>query len=205
MNPKRRKNCFKFQAPSFKKDKGFALLELLVVLFIFLIIIFVAIDIFMSILYHQQRVLDEQEILNQASYFVEYISRALRMAVEDETGGCLGLDKIGYNYALIEDPLTNTGKGIKFINHSDGDICQEFPWSDSDYRIKEKKGIRDFLPITPESLKINYFKVKIFGEAGSDIFQPRVTISMEIQAKKGENPPKRQIQTTISQRNLDGE
>jgi len=180
------------------KESGFVLAELLAVIFALGIIIVVVVDIFLSIIQHQSRLLSEQDLLNQTSYTVEYISRALRMAKKDTAGLCLGTEKIGYNYVL-----TNDGNGIKFINHSNNDICQEFFWDSNDKKIKEIKDSGQAVSFISDNLQVNYFKIKLSGESESDDLQPRVTISMEIQVKGSGDLPKKQIQITISQRNLD--
>ena len=180
------------------KESGFVLAELLAVIFALGIIIVVVVDIFLSIIQHQSRLLSEQDLLNQTSYTVEYVSRALRMAKKDTSGLCLGTEKAGYNYVL-----TNEGNGIKFINHSNNDICQEFFWDSNDKKIKEIKDSGQAVSFISDNLQVNYFKIKLSGESESDDLQPRVTISMEIQVKGSGDLPKKQIQTTISQRNLD--
>ena len=180
------------------KESGFVLAELLAVIFALGIIIVVVVDIFLSIIQHQSRLLSEQDLLNQTSYTVEYVSRALRMAKKDTSGLCLGTEKAGYNYVL-----TNEGNGIKFINHSNNDICQEFFWDSNDKKIKEIKDSGQAVSFISDNLQVNYFKIKLSGESESDDLQPRVTISMEIQVKGSGDLPKKQIQITISQRNLD--
>jgi hypothetical protein len=41
------------------------------------------------------------------------------------------------------------------------------------------------------------------GQDQADDLQPRVTFSLEVKKKNVEDSPKSQIQTTVSQRNLD--
>jgi len=190
-----------------KKDRlvmGFTLIELLVATSVFALILFTATSLFISIFQQQKRTLSQQELLNQTSYAVEYMSRALRMAKKDTTGGCLDIDYIGYNYRSFYE-----GKGIRFINHSNDDVCQEFFWDGTDQKLKESKWdssgtpLISEIPLLSDNLQVNYFKIKLSGESGSDDFQPRVTISMEVQVKGAGDQPKKQIQITISQRNLD--
>ncbi len=104
-------------------EKGFTMIELLVATSVFALILFIVTNLFISIFQQQKRTLSQQELLNQTSYAVEYMSRALRMAKKDTTGGCLDADYIGYNYRSLYE-----GKGIRFINHSNDDVCQEFFW-----------------------------------------------------------------------------
>lgn len=180
-------------------SKGFTLIELIVVVSVFSIIVLTASVLFVSLVQQQRRALSQQELLNQTSYVVEYMSRALRMAKKDTAGTCLGATDLNYK-------LTPDNYGIKFINHSNNDICQEFFWDSGDKRLKESKdGGVTSLPITSESLQVNYFKIKLSGESDVDTLQPRVTLSMEIQSEGFSDQPKKQIQITVSQRNLDGQ
>lgn len=210
-----------------KKNKGFTLIELIVVMAVFLIIIATAVGIFISIVQHQRRIMSEQELLNQISYVVEYMSKALRMAKKDEIGTCL-IDEqgnTGYIY-LLTKPDTSSGfyRGVKFINQSDNDACQEFFIEYIDdtkpelgFALKEIKKYSsadpdDSIALTSDKVKINSIKFGINGSEGgiwggvagaseNDDSQPRITISLDVQIK-GDNQPVKKIQTTVSQRNL---
>ena len=179
------------------ESKGFTLIELIAVTAIFSIVLITATDIFVSIIKQQRRTLQQQELLNQTSYVFEYMGRAIRMAKVDNSPVCLSA--AGENYEVTHD-----GSGIKFINHSDNDSCQEFFVDDIDGRLKESKNGGTALPLMSDAVKIIYFKFKTFGASSFDLFQPRVVISAEVETIGTDNPVKKQIQTTISQRNLDG-
>ena len=55
-------------------------MEVVVSLAVFFIIIGIAVDIFISVVQGQRRVLEEQELLNQTSYAIEYMSTAIKMS-----------------------------------------------------------------------------------------------------------------------------
>jgi len=76
------------------KNKGFTLVELVVAMAVFLFIIGAAITVFLSIIQHQKTVLQEQKVLNQLSYAMEHMSKALRMAkkAETEDSACITTD-----------------------------------------------------------------------------------------------------------------
>ncbi|MBI1866556.1 MAG: hypothetical protein HYS02_02190 [Candidatus Staskawiczbacteria bacterium] len=181
-----------------------------------------AVVIFISVVSHQRTILSEQELFNQMSYVLEHMSKSLRVAKKDLTGGCL--ETIGYNYLLTRsDPATGLYKGIKFINQSDDDACQEFYLDNEDPNnlvLKElKNSINDSqaVAITSDKFKINSIRFGINGYDGStngpvgaaggdcippNCIQPRVTIFLEVQTKAGNNPSVKKIQTTVSQRDL---
>jgi len=172
--------------------KGFTLMELLVVIAIFSIAIGSITGIFISGLSSQRRILAEQDILNQISYAIEYMGRAIRMAKKDDisisgqTKNCLSGNKVNYE--------TPTESEIKFRNYLNQ--CQRFYLS-SNRIFEEKEGT--VLALTSPKIKVNTLKFKIFGETQDDTYQPRVTIFMEIESRG----KKLQFQTTISQRDLD--
>ncbi len=196
------------------KKSGFTLVEILMSVFIFTIIIATLSGIFVSSVRNQKRALSSEKILSETSYALEYMSRALRMAKKDSTGACITAGA-GYNY---ENPGGDISK-IRFIKYdtSQGnDVCYEFFLEDN--KIKEKRSIDisdnfgPALSLTSNEIIISRFnpldtleplRFKITGAIDSDIFQPKVTIFLEVKAAEGSQPPKLRIQTTVSQRNLD--
>lgn len=173
-------------------------MELLVVVGTFVIIVVTTVGLFVLMISHQRRILAEQELLSQASYATEYISRALRMAAKATDATCI---EIGKNYETTE-----SGQGIKFINSSNGNICQEFFLDSGSGRIKEIKSGGIAVPLTSESLIINKFNVAVYGDdILGDQTQPRVAIALDIESQGKDFVLKKQMQITVSQRNLDEE
>ena len=191
---------------------GFTLIEVVFVLVIFLIIVGAAVDIFVSIIQHQKRILVEQELLNQTSYVTEYVSKALRMAVKSKNATCL--TNRGYFYELTHCPngTLEACNGIKFINQSDNDACLEFFLDDTTdplnpvfSQIKNGGPAQNLLS---DIFDINRVKFVINGNqalhatTSSDLVQPRVTMLFDVITKESKNPQQKIIQTTVSIRNL---
>lgn len=175
----------------FKKDnlnKGFTLIELVVVMAIFLFIVGAALDIFISIIQSQKKVLAEQQFLNQISYVEEYMSKALRMATVDTYGNCLryvdatqeklGDPNRGYFYLLTREK-DGVYQGIEFLNNSNKDplgnpSCQEF-FLDGNILKEENWSIDPDglspVALTPTSLQIKSIRFSINGGGGSVIGQ----------------------------------
>lgn len=164
--------------------KGFTLVEMLVTIAIFSIVVSTTIGFFLSAVRAQRKNFANQEILDQISYVLEYMGRALRMANKDLTGSCISS---GYNYYQIPN-------GIKFLD-SEGN-CTEYYLENN--QLKKKIGT-EIWQLTSPKIKINQFKINLLGQSQQDNLQPRLTIFIE--AEKGEG--KIQIQTTISQRSPD--
>jgi len=203
-------------------EKGFTLVELIVVMAIFLFVIGAALSIFISIIKDQRRVLAEQQFLNQVSYAEEYISKGIRMAKAEVDENCLidseGHDHPGYIYLLTHPhPNGQSYKGIKFINQSgisasSDPICEEF-FLDTDGVLKERQGVGIPTPValTPANLQIDSVIFLINGSSDSYVeqcigtdpcVQPRVTMIMKVKIAGDDKEPWRTIQTTLSQRNL---
>jgi prepilin-type N-terminal cleavage/methylation domain-containing protein len=180
-----------------KNNQGFTLLEVIVALTVLTIALSSVSGSFISVIRSQKYAQERVLIINQLSYVVEYLSRALRMARKDDTVGgldCLpGLSKV--NYAL-----TRGGRGIKFQAYNQQ--CQEFYWDENNKKLKEVKNNVE-ADLTSNDLEIINF---LIGPADSwdqnDEDQPRVTFLIEARSVKLPQISLK-IQTSISQRNLD--
>jgi len=165
-----------------KMNKGFTLVEMLVAILIFSIIIGAATGVFASAIKLQRYSLTHQQLLDQTSYAMEYISRAIRMAVKDN-GSCFDTS----NY--------DTSSGIRFKAY-DGQ-CWRF-YIDSDQLKIDKDGT--VYNLISDKFKVGTFNVTVTGDEPEK--QPKVTIFMEIEGQGAAPQPKLKIQTTVSQRNL---
>jgi len=184
------------------RNKAFTLVEILVALAVFNLIVGAVLTIFVSAISAQRKTLASQELLDQTSYVLEYLSRTIRMAKKDLAGACL--TTVGANYQ------TNLEENrIRFLNYQDK--CQEF-FLDGNQIMENKSqdntaaGFANPLYLTSPKLKIISFKI---GPSESwdqeDNLQPRLILFLGAKGagQKPEQQPEIKIQTTISQRNLD--
>jgi prepilin-type N-terminal cleavage/methylation domain-containing protein len=192
--------------------KGVSLIEMLVAVAVFAITVGAISGIFISAVRTQRRILATQELLDQTSYVLEYMSRALRMAKRNSTAtadcphittDCLSSADLNYE--------TSGDQDLRFLNYNC--ICQRFFLDGT--RLKEHKdwtlvggvpsgGTENYL--TSDKLKINLLKFNLSGQSKSESpnLQPRVTIFLEVEGREAAGSrPKIQIQTSISQRPLD--
>jgi prepilin-type N-terminal cleavage/methylation domain-containing protein len=178
-----------------KNNKGFTLVELLTSLTVFVVVVTVASGIFISAIRAQRRALAYQELLDQTSYLMEYMSRAIRMAKKDFDGNCMGGDP-NLNYKI------SSSGGIVFENYN-GD-CQEFYAQGG--KLWELKASGSPVELTSDNLEVLTFNI---GSDDSwdqdDNLQPRITLFLHIKrvGTTPEEQPDIEIQTTISQRKLD--
>lgn len=180
-------------------NKGYTLIEILVAMSIFTIVVASPTGFLISFLKQQQRALAMQELTDNISYNLEYMSKALRMATKDnEDGNCLPSDHLNYE-------ITINGNGIKFNDYNQD--CKEFYLEDG--KLYEIILPGDPVALTPDSIIVTSFKVKGMGleepAVGANRIQPRVTIFLEAKGEVISDPdlePIIKTQTTISQRNL---
>ncbi len=179
----------------YMKNKGFTLIEILITVSIFSIVIGAMSGVFSSVLKNQRWNLSVQELVDSASYNLEYISRTLRMAIKqtDDLSPCLSQN--GLNYELNADK-----NRITFLSYQ-GECCQIYLQNG---RIFQQKGT-EILPLTPANLDVPSLTFNLIGGADTDNWQPRVTINFILGNKtlKPEEKAELRAQTTISQRELD--
>src|SRR6056297_42019 len=170
------------------KKKSFTIVEMIVSVSIFMIIITISSNFFISAIRTQQRILANQQIISQTSYALDDMSRALRMARKDTSGDCISPNT---NYKKTEN-------GIEFKDYKGN--CRKFFLDPDNKQIKQKlEG--ETLPLTYSNLEIVDFNINLRGEAQGDNLQPRITLFLKVK-KTGQKTTK-QFQTSISQRNLD--
>ncbi len=190
-----------------KRDpaRGFTLVEMMVALAVFSLIMITVAGLFSHALRAHRVILAKSQMLEEAAYNLEHISRGLRMAKKTSDSGCLSAKNINFE-------KTARG-GVKFQNlNSSGTMdCVEYylGYPDGGYgangALMESRANaeRSFdLPLTSPAVNVEAYNVYDYGWPQNDRLQPRTTISMRIRG--GEN----QVishQITISQRDLDVE
>jgi len=167
------------------------LIEILVVITVLAIFITSVVSLFASAMREQRKGMDRAYLLNQGSFVEEYVSRALRMAKKDRTGGCI---QVGSNYQI-----TRGGQGIKFLNYRTADNCQEFYVENKVLKVVKYGIVHD---LTPSGLSVEKFSFNISGQTQGDGLQPKVTFSWLLRST-GLVPQDLVLQTTVSQRELD--
>jgi prepilin-type N-terminal cleavage/methylation domain-containing protein len=182
--------------------RGFTLIEILISLVIFSLAIVAISNVYVVGIRSQRTIISGERSIDQSSYALEYISRALRMAKKQtaDLPSCLPQD--GDNYAI-----TDGGLSLRFINSLEGFDCQRFYLDNG--QLMQEKGLLTADPqavaLTSSSLEMTRLMFSVIGNSQSDNLQPRVTISMAIRLKSARQSedPLIKIQTTVSQRNLD--
>ncbi|MDP2950972.1 MAG: type II secretion system protein [bacterium] len=178
-------------------QEGFTLIELLVAMAVFTVMISSVVALFGNALKTQNEVLSYSQAIGSASYSVEYVSRALRMAKKDLLGACITSKS---NYENIGNTTV-----IRFLNYDEK--CQEFGLSAGAIYLRRSStnsstGLGAQVPLTASNLVVSKLVFSITGNSQVDDFQPKVAVALEIgELNKKFSPIK--VQTTISQRDLD--
>lgn len=201
----------------FKKESGFTIIETVVVIAVFLLVIGAGLSIFISIVVNQKKLLSEQKIINQISYTLEHMSKAMRMAklTADNERTCISQNHM----FILSRPNLSTGSydSIKFVNQSNGGACTEFYLDTADGVLKEIINNGYPTPLTSSDLKIKFIRFGINGKTGcysGDYAkcptayhigfdeQARVTVLIGVQMVSDPTGRVKILQTTISARNL---
>ena len=139
---------------------------MLIVALILSILVAAIIGVFVSVVRVQRYTLATQLLLDQTSYSMEYMSRALRMAKKNTEGEC------AFN---INDNYHKEDSSLWFVNYNKQ--CQLFKKEDSGFKSYNSDEYPLGLPLFSSDFKVNNFSINLMGESESDFLQPRVTIS----------------------------
>jgi len=186
-----------------KNNLGFTLVEMMVVIGVLSIVIVGLIAIFVSAIQIQRYVASAYQLLDQSSYIMEYMTRAIRLAKKDLEGNCI----TQYNSYGYYDEINDSG--IKFTNKNEDGDCIGFFLDNTDKRLKQYKkesggGQAVISPLTSSAMEVSAFNVILAGESQeTDQEQPKATIYLEIKVKGAGSQPSIKLQTTVSMRDLD--
>ena len=173
-----------------KTERGFTVIEMLIASVVFAIIFGAAMSVLVSSMRLQKYNLAQHELMNQASYAVEYMARALRMAVKDD-GSCGS----ALNYNIVQS------QSVSFMNYN-GD-CQRFYINNGQLMVSVAGGnLAGGVALTSDNfeiLNLNFYKT---GDGAGPLQQPKITVFIHLRAKTLHDKPEMKIQTTVSQRNI---
>ncbi|MDD4409055.1 MAG: hypothetical protein PHW52_00180 [Candidatus Pacebacteria bacterium] len=193
-----------------KYQYGLSLVEVLTAFAVFGIISVSLMSIFTASVNTQTVILQNQAIMNETNYVLDYMGRVIRLAKYDETGACnMGS---GNNYYL-------SSGSIQFLSWdqtagaSGAYVCRKFYLSSN--KIMEAfspSGDPDFsrggIELTSSQVKVESLNFNVTGNPrAGDTIQPKVTINFKLtpMGRRIQPVPEITIQTSLSQRNLDAD
>lgn len=189
-----------------RANRGFTLIELVVVMSLFMLVLGVTVSIFISVIRQQKRVLVEQELLTQVQHAKEYITSNLQTAKKDSAGACL-VDRAGRHYRFWYlltryNETAKTYEGIKFIDEQGN--CQEIFFDVATKSLKVSHNAQmpqDILspesPLTRVVFMVNGDN-ELYGAAESDRLQPRVTTVIAADTPGNGQAQEKRFQFTVS-------
>ncbi len=186
-----------------EKEKGFTLVEMLVSIAIFSIISVGLINVFVAAVQSQGRILQNQNLMDQSSYVLEYMGKLIRMGNMDATGGCTGTANT--NYGLNQAPNSITFLAYDSVNKQYR--CRQFLLANN--VIEERRSydttaanLEPPTGITSSQVKVDNMKFVVTGDILTSA-QPKVTIMVKMEpARNTGNVPQISVETSISQRHL---
>lgn len=197
----------------FKKNNGgFTIMEILVAMTVFLIVLMAFLGLFISALREQKNSSDKVHLLNNGSYAIEYMTRAIRMAeknigladdscVADKKNYAQPYGDISLQFLKTEwDPTANGGVG-DYIQK-----CYLFYLNNNKVVMKKSSNsTTSGFPVDPEDLTpadiiVSSLRFFVQDNTQANYFQPIVTIALEMQSVSSQTL---QFQTSVSQRQLD--
>jgi len=192
-----------------KKEKGYTMIETLVSIAIFSLLSVGIVNTFVSAIKTQSRILQNQTLMEQANYALDYMTKALRMAITDETGGCTG--SIGYNYGIESNQITF----LSYDKNAGEYRCRRFSFENN--TINEKKssnatfnGLQATgVPIISSKVTVSNLGLIVTGDnitgGVQDNYQPKISIMIKVEPtyKTMVADLEITVQTSISQRQLD--
>ena len=186
-----------------KNLKGFTMVETLVSLVIFGFISVVLVNIFVSALKSQVRILQNQQLMEQSSYVMEYMGKIVRMTKKDTAGTCTQVPNTNYGVGqsgeislsfLAYDSAASAYKCRKFMLQNGA--MMELRSTDETWQ-----NLGTATPIT--SSKVNITGTTFWVNGDITTAQPRVTIMIKMQSNvTTADAPNMTIQTTVSERQL---
>lgn len=192
-----------------QKEKGFTMIEMLASLAIFGFVSVLLVNIFVSALSSQKRILQNQELMNQSSYTLEYMTKAIRMAERDMTGECIdvGDGDAGENYGIGTSPVALTF--LTYDIKASANKCIQFLFENN--AIEERISTDDTsdnlgapVSITSSSVSVERLEFYVTGDTVGDMIQPRVSVMIKMKAlPAATNSPIIIVETSVSQRKFD--
>ena len=194
-----------------KNNTGFTLVETLVGVTVFALVVSIAIGLFVHVLESQRKALAYQELFDQTSFVMEYLTRGVRMAKRQRTATepispqCI---PVGHNYQLISP------NHLRFIRHDRTApfphfICYEFRSrlvnNINRLEVSKDRG-STWAFLTSPRLEVTNLRFRVEGDGlQTPPEQPRVTIVLEVRGREYGIGRRATIhlQTTVSQRDLD--
>lgn len=174
--------------------QGFSLIEVLVSTVLFVVILLSASGIFKMVIESQRRAISSQNVQENLKYFLEVVSKEIRMAKKDAEGTCPNLSSTS-TFALS----SNSYGDILYLKNYHGECVTYYLAHDTEgisrFRIS-RDGLSDY--ISPGKIDVSALHFNITEGVNS---QPIVTVNLRAKAIGAEQYSEEMvIQTSLTSR-----
>lgn len=160
-------------------NKGFTLVELVVAIAVFATVVTVVSSIFVSSVGSQRKNINNQDVLDNARYVLETMSRAVRQSTV----------------------VTGNGTGSTLtINHPTKGVMTYILENN---QVKESVG-GNAAALSSSNVSVQGLTFVVQGNGSTDNIQPKVTLSISLKSSQGASDTEStaNLQTTLTPRNL---
>ncbi len=178
---------YKLQATH--SSRGFTLVEMIVAVFLFSIVMVVAVGALVSIVQANRKAQSVKSVMNNLNFSLESMTRAIRTGTAyDCPGSCQTAGSDSFSF------LDKDGRNITYSYGKNGDTGQIF----------RAIGTADAQALTAPEVKIDSLQFYLRGESAADDVQPRVLIVVKGTAGPDDKTRTEfSLQTLVTQRILD--
>ncbi|HYC34234.1 MAG TPA: type II secretion system protein [Candidatus Paceibacterota bacterium] len=175
-----------------KRNSGFTLVEVIVAVGIFSLVMLVAMGAVLSIVGANKKAQSLHNVINNFNLAVESMVRDMRTGYQYVCGG----DSDSCSAA--------TTFSFKSTQSSQNDVAQDITYRlENDYITKRVGSSGDAVRLTSEEVKVNRLEFYMRGGTSGDLNQPLVIVLIEGEATIGGEVSRFNLQTLVSQRQID--
>lgn len=180
--------------------KGFTLIEMMVSVALFSMVMLVGMSALFTLVAENRRAQALNSVITDLNFTLESIARTIRTGYDYRCNFSIGADcNDGSDRVEITTIINDVEFRVQYRYRTSGG--RGF----IERRLIEKStsASNGWVEITSNNVDIKNFRFFVFGASPSDVFQPRVMISLSGKAQRDEASAEFSVQTTITQRVID--
>jgi prepilin-type N-terminal cleavage/methylation domain-containing protein len=185
-----------------KTNKGFTLVEVMVAVSIFAIIVTVGIGALlnMNLAYAKSR--SQQQVMDQLNFVLETMMREIRTG---NTYHCEPDNDVYQSFPQDCNSPVDGGRSFSFLQVEDslGNAHETVYRLGNSGQVERSINGNSFMSLTPEELRIEDMRFRVYGAESGDASQPLVVVSLLGTSTIRQQATNFAIQMSVTQRQLD--